>query len=57
MNAWYLDIDAYQGALQMIPLGGSAAKGGSLLFGATWSIDTGDGASTTSACSARPKAN
>jgi hypothetical protein len=43
MNAWFLNVDEYQGALQMIPLGGSAAKGGSLLFGATWSVDTGDG--------------
>ena len=43
MNAWYLDIDAYQGLLKMIPLGGSAARGGALLFGATWSMDTGAG--------------
>lgn len=43
MNAWYLDINSYQGLLQLIPLGGAAAKGGSLLFGGTWSIDAGDG--------------
>jgi hypothetical protein len=43
MNAWYLDIDAIQGTLKMIPLSGSCKKGGSLLFGATWSIDAGDG--------------
>jgi hypothetical protein len=43
MNAWYLPTNAIQGALQMIPLSGAATKGGKLLFGATWSIDAGDG--------------
>jgi hypothetical protein len=43
MNAWYLPLNAIQGALQMIPLSGAATKGGKLLFGATWSIDAGDG--------------
>jgi hypothetical protein len=43
MNAWYLDINAVQGALQLIPLSGSATKGGTLVFGAVWSIDAGDG--------------
>jgi hypothetical protein len=43
MNAWYLPIDSIQGALAMIPLSGSTTKGGRLLFGATWSMDAGDG--------------
>jgi hypothetical protein len=43
MNAWYLGIDSIQGALAMIPLSGAASKGGNLLFGATWSLDAGDG--------------
>jgi hypothetical protein len=43
MNAWYLPLNAKQGALSMIPLSGSATKGGKLLFCATWSIDAGDG--------------
>jgi hypothetical protein len=43
MNAWYLPIDAIEGALAMIPLSGAASKGGKLLFGATWSLDAGDG--------------
>jgi hypothetical protein len=43
MNAWYLPIDAVGGVLQPIPLSGAAQKGGKLLFGATWSIDAGDG--------------
>jgi hypothetical protein len=43
MNAWFLGIDAVGGVLQKIPLAGSASKGGSLLFGAVWSLDAGDG--------------
>lgn len=43
MNAWYLDIDSVGGVVSLIPLGGSAAKGGNLLFVATWSLSTGDG--------------
>jgi hypothetical protein len=43
MNAWYLPLNAIQGTLLMIPLSGAATKGGTLLFGATWSIDAGDG--------------
>ena len=43
MNAWYLDVNSIQGALQVIPLSGAANKGGKLVFGATWSIDAGDG--------------
>ena len=43
MNAWYLDIDAVGGALLNIPLSGSFNKGGTLLFGCTWSVSAGDG--------------
>jgi len=43
MNAWYLDINAVGGVLQPIYLSGASTKGGRLLFGATWSIDAGDG--------------
>jgi hypothetical protein len=43
MNAYYLGIDAVTGALSKIPLSGAAKKGGKLLFGATWSLDAGDG--------------
>lgn len=43
MDAWYLGIDSIGGALTKIPLSGAASKGGKLLFGATWSIDAGDG--------------
>jgi hypothetical protein len=43
MNAWYLGIDAVGGVLAKIPLSGSFARGGKLLFGAVWSTDAGDG--------------
>jgi hypothetical protein len=43
LNAYFLNVGEYKGVLQQIPLGGSAAKGGALLFGATWSLDTGSG--------------
>ena len=43
MNAWYLGLNSVGGVLEMIPLSGAATKGGKLLFGATWSIDAGDG--------------
>jgi len=43
MNAWYLGIDSNSGTLAKIPLSGAASLGGKLLFGASWSIDAGDG--------------
>lgn len=44
MNAWYLPIDAIGGAAVKLPMGGLFKLGGSLLFGASWSLDTsGDG--------------
>jgi hypothetical protein len=43
MNAWYLGIDSIAGTLNIIPLSGSFSRGGRLLFGASWSIDAGDG--------------
>jgi len=43
MNAWYLPLNAVGGTLSMIPLSGAASRGGRLLFGATWSVDAGDG--------------
>jgi hypothetical protein len=43
MNAYCLGTNSIQGQLQLIPLGGATTRGGSLLFGATWSMDTGSG--------------
>ena len=44
MNAWYFQtIDAVGGSLLQIPLSGATTKGGSLLFGCSWSVSAGDG--------------
>ncbi|WP_434733762.1 hypothetical protein NL154_05690 [Rhizobium sp. YTUHZ044] len=44
MNAWYLPVDQIGGTATKFPMGGIFSRGGSLLFGASWSLDTsGDG--------------
>ena len=43
MTAWYLPVDAIGGAALDIGLAGIFQRGGALLFGATWSLDSGDG--------------
>lgn len=44
MNAWFLPtLNSVGGVLELIPLAGAFTKGGYLLFGATWSVDAGDG--------------
>jgi hypothetical protein len=45
LNAWYLPVDSVSGAAVKLPLGGVFSLGGSLLFGASWSIESGDGLS------------
>ncbi len=43
MRAWYLAPDAISGAANSVSLAGVFQEGGSLLFGATWSTDSGSG--------------
>jgi len=43
LNAWYLPVDSIAGAASPFPLDGIFKLGGSLMFGGTWSIDSGDG--------------
>lgn len=44
MNAWYLPVDQVGGTITKFPMGGIFSRGGSLLFGASWSLETsGDG--------------
>lgn len=43
LDAWYLPVNAIGGELVKLPLGGVFARGGSLLFGETWSLETGQG--------------
>lgn len=49
MNAWYLPPDAVGGAMTKFPLGGEFTLGGSLMFGASWSLDAGNGLHDTCA--------
>ena len=42
MNAWYLGVNSVAGPAMKLPLAGVFRKGGSLLFGATWSSDSGE---------------
>ncbi len=43
MDAWYLQVSVVGGQLTRLPLGGVFKRGGSLLFGSSWSIESGDG--------------
>lgn len=42
-TAWYLSVDTIGGAASSFSLAGVFRKGGKLLFGATWSQDSGSG--------------
>jgi hypothetical protein len=43
MKAWYLPVDSVGGAAVSFNLSGVFRKGGTLLFGTTWSVDSGEG--------------
>lgn len=45
LSAYYLPVDSIGGAVTELPLGGVFSRGGSLVFGASWSLDTGGGLS------------
>lgn len=45
LNVWYLPVNSIGGAAVSLPLGGVFSLGGSLIFGATWSVESGDGPS------------
>jgi hypothetical protein len=47
LNAWYLQVDSIGGAATSFSLAGTFRLGGSLLFGATWSLDSGYGLDDT----------
>lgn len=42
-SAWYLGTDAISGTATEFPLRSTFSRGGNLLFGASWSVDSGDG--------------
>lgn len=41
-RAWYLAVDSIGGAASSVSLAGVFSRGGALLFGATWSLDSRD---------------
>jgi hypothetical protein len=42
LNAWYMDnVDSIGGAPEVYPMGGILQKGGSLLWGAAWALESG----------------
>ncbi len=43
LDAYYLPLNAFGGAAVVFPLGGVMKKGGSLLTGFSWSLESGDG--------------
>jgi hypothetical protein len=43
LNSWYLATDSIGGAATKFPLGGVFKRGGSLVFGGSWAVDTGSG--------------
>jgi len=43
LKAWFLPVDSIGGAAGELNFGSVFRLGGSLLFGATWSLDSGDG--------------
>lgn len=45
LSAWFLPVDSLTGTAQEIPLGAVFNRGGSLLFGSSWSLDSGSGGS------------
>lgn len=45
LSAYYLPVDSIGGAVVELPLGAIFPRGGSLLFGSSWSLETGAGLS------------
>lgn len=50
LDAWYLPVDSIGGSLTKLPLGGVFGRGGSLLFGYTWSLDSGNQGGLSEQC-------
>lgn len=43
LSAWFLPLDSIQGAAVKIPLGNFFRRGGHLIAGTSWTLDSGDG--------------
>lgn len=50
LDTWYLAVDAIGGTLTRLPMGGNFQRGGSLLFGASWSLDSGASGGLSEQC-------
>lgn len=50
MNAWYLGVDSIGGTAKLFPLAGIFGRGGSLVFGQTWSLDGGNQGGLSEQC-------
>lgn len=50
MNVWYAALDQVGGVLKAFPMGGIFPLGGSLLFGASWSLDSGADGGLSAQC-------
>lgn len=50
LTAWYLGVDAVGGTANDFSLAGVFQRGGALLFGASWSLDSGDGMDDKCVC-------
>lgn len=50
LDAYYLDVSAIGGAATLFPLGGTMKKGGSLLFGFSWSLESAGSGPTEYCC-------
>jgi hypothetical protein len=43
MNLWFLGLDSVTGAVQQFPVGNLMRRGGYLVSGTSWTLDSGDG--------------
>lgn len=50
LNAWYLPVDQIGGELDVFPFGGIFGLGGTLLYGASWSLDSGQSGGLSEQC-------
>lgn len=50
LNAWYLPVDQIGGEATRYPFGGIFGLGGSLLYGYTWSLDSGQAGGLSEQC-------
>lgn len=50
LDAYYLPVDQVGGELTKLPLAGIFGKGGKLLFGASWSLDSGNSGGLSEQC-------